>query len=46
VADGRVGDACAARWAAELAVADDPKEGVAAFLQRRPPRFTWTPRQD
>jgi enoyl-CoA hydratase/carnithine racemase len=44
VADGRVGEACAARWAAELAVADDPKEGVAAFLERRPPHFTWTPR--
>jgi enoyl-CoA hydratase/carnithine racemase len=44
VADGRVGDASAARWAAELADADDPKEGVAAFLQRRPPRFTWTQR--
>jgi enoyl-CoA hydratase/carnithine racemase len=44
VADGRVGDDCTARWAAELAVADDPKEGVAAFLERRPPHFTWTPR--
>jgi enoyl-CoA hydratase/carnithine racemase len=45
MADGRVGDACAARWAAELAVADDPKEGVAAFLQRRPPHFTWSRRE-
>jgi enoyl-CoA hydratase/carnithine racemase len=44
VADGHVGDACAARWAAELAAADDPKEGVAAFLQRRAPHFTWTRR--
>ncbi len=42
VADGRVGEACTARWAAELAMADDPKEGVAAFLERRPPHFTWT----
>jgi enoyl-CoA hydratase/carnithine racemase len=45
VADGRVGDACAAKWAGELAVADDPQEGVAAFLERRPPHFSWTPRQ-
>jgi len=43
VADGRVGEACTARWAEELAAADDPKEGVAAFLARRPPHFTWTP---
>jgi enoyl-CoA hydratase/carnithine racemase len=46
VADGRVGDECIDRWAAEMAVADDPKEGVAAFLERRPPHFSWAPRRD
>jgi len=28
---------------AKVAAADDPQEGVAAFLERRPPHFTWTP---
>lgn len=29
-------------WAREVAVADDPAEGVAAFAERRAPRFTWS----
>ena len=29
-------------WAREVAVAADPAEGVAAFAERRAPRFTWT----
>jgi enoyl-CoA hydratase/carnithine racemase len=31
-------------WAAEVAAAPDPEEGVAAFVERRPPRFRWTVR--
>jgi enoyl-CoA hydratase/carnithine racemase len=40
-ATGGVDGEVAARWADELASADDPDEGVAAFLERRPPRFSW-----
>jgi enoyl-CoA hydratase/carnithine racemase len=29
------------RWAAEMATAPDRDEGISAFLDRRPPRFTW-----
>lgn len=45
VTDGRVGDACVTRWAEELGASDDQREGVAAFLERRSPHFTWAPRQ-
>jgi enoyl-CoA hydratase/carnithine racemase len=41
VAEGRVPEALAARWASEVGEADDPREGVAAFLERRTPEFTW-----
>ncbi|MFE2169299.1 enoyl-CoA hydratase/isomerase family protein [Streptomyces sp. NPDC059447] len=30
-------------WEAQAAGSDDTAEGVAAFLERRPPVFTWTP---
>lgn len=43
VADGTVDPQVEARWHAEVAASTDPAEGVAAFLGRRPPRFTWTP---
>jgi enoyl-CoA hydratase/carnithine racemase len=41
-ATGRVDEDLAARWADELAAADDPGEGVAAFLERRTPQFSWS----
>jgi enoyl-CoA hydratase/carnithine racemase len=41
VSDGRVPPEVMDRWATEVATADDPREGVAAFLERRPPRFSW-----
>ncbi|MFC6982853.1 enoyl-CoA hydratase/isomerase family protein [Streptomyces cirratus] len=35
-----------AHWAAQAAGSDDTAEGVAAFLERRAPAFTWTPPAD
>ncbi|MBY8881149.1 enoyl-CoA hydratase/isomerase family protein [Actinacidiphila acidipaludis] len=32
-----------AHWAAEAAASGDAAEGAAAFLERRAPRFTWSP---
>ncbi len=41
VRKGEVSRKTATRWAAEVGASDDPAEGVAAFLERRAPRFTW-----
>ncbi|MFE9401337.1 enoyl-CoA hydratase/isomerase family protein [Streptomyces sp. NPDC006530] len=40
-ADGRTGRD--AHWAEQERAADDTAEGIAAFLERRTPRFTWSP---
>lgn len=41
VATGAIADDLAARWAAEMHASPDRTEGIAAFLERRPPCFTW-----
>jgi enoyl-CoA hydratase/carnithine racemase len=43
VRHGAVSPVVAQRWTDEVARAGDPAEGVAAFTERRPARFTWTP---
>ena len=40
---GRIDPQLAARWSAEAAAGADATEGMAAFLERRPPVFTWAP---
>jgi enoyl-CoA hydratase/carnithine racemase len=40
-ADGRGDRTRVAHWSREAAESDEAAEGVAAFLQRREPRFTW-----
>lgn len=42
VADGFVSDELVARWGKEMSASADAKEGIAAFLERRKPNFTWT----
>ena len=41
VADGVVPEDLVARWAAQAAAAPDGAEGIAAFVEKRPARFTW-----
>jgi len=43
LAHGSVPADLADHWARIVASAPDPDEGVAAFLERRPPHFTWSP---
>lgn len=43
-ADGRTDPARRAHWQREAEAAGDRAEGVAAFLERRPPRFCWPDR--
>ncbi len=43
VEHGAVRDSTTARWANELERSDDTREGIEAFLERRPPHFRWTP---
>jgi len=42
-AAGRPADETARAWQAEAAASGEADEGVAAFLERRPPAFPWTP---
>ncbi|NLU68875.1 enoyl-CoA hydratase/isomerase family protein [Streptomyces sp. HNM0574] len=42
-ADGRADEERAAAWQRAAAEGPDAAEGVAAFLERRTPHFTWTP---
>ncbi|EST38390.1 hypothetical protein N566_07720 [Streptomycetaceae bacterium MP113-05] len=42
-ADGRGDRHRVAHWAREAAASSDAAEGVDAFLERRTPRFTWSP---
>ena len=44
--DGAVDPAVDQRWGRAVAASSDAAEGVAAFVERRSPNFTWTPSED
>jgi enoyl-CoA hydratase/carnithine racemase len=46
VAGAPIGAAISRRWRRALSESDDPREGIAAFLERRQPHFTWAPPTD
>ncbi|RIV30238.1 enoyl-CoA hydratase/isomerase family protein [Micromonospora radicis] len=43
IVDGRADDDRLAWWHGQLQASGEAREGVSAFHERRPPRFTWTP---
>jgi len=46
VAGGAIGAGINRQWRRALAESDDPREGIAAFLERREPHFSWAPPTD
>ncbi|SCL40194.1 Enoyl-CoA hydratase/carnithine racemase [Micromonospora pallida] len=46
IVDGRADAARAAWWHGQSRASGEAREGVAAFHERRPPRFTWTASSD
>jgi enoyl-CoA hydratase/carnithine racemase len=46
IVDGRADAERAAWWHRQVQASGEAREGVAAFHERRPPRFTWTPPSD
>ncbi|GIJ75629.1 Enoyl-CoA hydratase/carnithine racemase [Micromonospora phaseoli] len=43
IVDGRADDDRVAWWHGQVRASGEAREGVAAFHERRPPRFRWTP---